>query len=245
MEGHDRVRVDVKHPELIARSSRAVARGAAPERLALLVETACTMIAEVMQLDPNDARNFGMETEVRRAVLHFNCVEDADAGRAFIPKELALVVEVHVLGEPLGQGTKAGMAVVIAPCNQRGNPSHIENVESVHYSNWGHPKIIVMLNPELTALTRFTSFDDEPRQPGFLQDYLPSYYIDPVAFPTKTAVGAILRCFPRKWELYLSKLKGDMRFKLIAEQQKPPSAEKMRCEFAWRVAQDMGTAFSV
>lgn len=196
-------------------------------------------------MDPREPQNFGMEKKVRRAAIHFDNPQDANEGSAFMSSELAAVTDLHVMGQPLGRAAKADMAVVIAPSNRKGNPYHIENVESVHYANWGQPKIIVMLNPELTALTRFSSFDEEPRQPSFLQDYLLSYYIDPAAFPTKTAVGAILHCFPRKWELYLSKLKGDMGFRLIAEQPMPPSTEKMRCEFAWRVDQDVGTAFSM
>lgn len=249
--GHDRVRVDVKRPELIAACPPTPVDGGVfherrreAYRVALLVEAACNMIEQLLRLDPKDKRNFGLCFQPRRAALHFNSAEDAQVGERFVRKELAEVTDVYVLGEMAKDRPKADVAVVIVPTNRQGNPGHLETVEMVHYAHWTMPRIVIMFNPDLVALTNFAAFGDVPREPGFLADYMPSYYLDPAAFPSKTATGAVLRCFPRKWEMYLLNVQSDMGFRLVAEQQAPPSPEKIRCEFSWRIDPDMGRAVS-
>lgn len=249
LEGHDRIRVDVKRPELISGSMPIpVDRGVIHDhsrhacRVALLVQTACNTIQQLVKLDPKDS--CGLSTKLTRAAIHFNSPEDADIGRRFIVPEVKDFTDVYILGEKRKDRPKSDMVIVIAPTNTQGNPEHIEKVELVHYANWSMPRIIVMLNPDLVALTNFTRFGDETREPGFLTDYMRSYYLDPAAFPAKTATGAVLRCFPRKWEMYLLKLKSDMGFRLVAEQQAPPSPEKIRCEFSWRIDPELGRAVS-
>lgn len=250
-EGHDRVRVDVKRPELIATCLPTPVDGGVFNecgteacRVALLVEAACNMIEHLLQLDPNDKRNFGLCFKPRRAALHFNSAEDAEVGARFVKKELAEVTDLYVLGEKAKDRPKADITVVIAPTNRQGNPAHIETVEMVHYAHWTHPRIVIMFNPDIVALTSFAAFGDGPREPGFLADYMPSYYLDPAAFPSKTAIGAVLRCFPRKWEMYLLKVQSDMGFRLVAEQHAPPSPEKIQCEFSWRIDPELGRAVS-
>lgn len=246
-EGHDRIRIDVKTPELIADAHRMGHSYSDEEsrhrrRIALLVGSTNQILTEIFSPDsPTSPLQNPYEILISptRAAVYFNSAEDARIGKKYMNVDMAHLVDARVLGDPKEEGANnPNVCVVIAPSNKQGNPSHIENVELVHYSSWNTPKLVIMLNPDLVALTRFTSLDNEPRQPCFLTDYLPSYYIDPAAFPSKAATGAVLRCYPRKWEMYLLKVHNDMGFRLIAEQGDPPSAEKIRFEFAWRIERE-------
>ena len=252
LEGHDRIRVDVKRPELLVDEFPDPLRKDVPLldtsphacRVALLTQAACDTIGALIKLDHSDKRNYRLCVKPRRAAVHFNSREDAVVGDRFISDEVRQFTDVFVLGEKKKDRPKADVAVMIAPTNRQGNFAQIEKVELVHYANWSAPKINVMFNPQLIALTSLTAFGDEPREPGFLRDYLRSYYLDPAAFPSKTATGAVLRCFPRKWEMYLLKVKSKMGFRLVAEQPAPPSPEKIRGEFSWRIESEMETAVS-
>lgn len=247
-QGHDRIRVDVLNPERIS-VPRTVALATAAlsdeavmlRRVCMLVDACNETLQRLFRCDDETGPDPSVAVCMclQRATLYFNSHREADYGRRLIWPELLPQVNVAVLGDPLMlEETQSDISIIIAPCNRRGNPSHIESVELVHYSNWARQNIVIMLNPDLVALTRYVSYGDEPRQPCLLTDYLSSYFIDPIAFPSKSATGAVLRCFPRKWELYLRRAQNDMGFRLIAEQPQRPSHEKIRCEFSWRVEQD-------
>ncbi|CAN8065412.1 unnamed protein product [Agarophyton chilense] len=242
-DGHDRIRVDVKTPELL-NSAGCVSTlslqnlSQKSRRLARLVECACAILKQYLPNGTISDRQLAFFTP-RKACLFFNTEDDAAAARQFVDPSLQEFVEVLVLNQTTSYNLTSTVSVIIAPCNRQSNPSHIEAVERVHYSNWNDDKVVVLLNPDLVALTRFPSFGDHPRQPSFLGDYLLSYYLDPVAYPTKTATGAVLRCFPRKWEMYLLKVHNNMGFRLVAEQKNPPSPEKIRCEFSWRIENEL------
>ncbi|KAI0565518.1 hypothetical protein FGB62_17g439 [Gracilaria domingensis] len=244
-DGHDRIRVDVKSPELVYSADTVVGMSVQnlsqhTKRLARLVECACSVFSQYLPGRGLSKKKIAYFVP-RKACLFFNSEEDAAIGRQFIDSRLQQFVQVLVLDQVSSYNLKSTISVIIAPSNQQGNPSHIEAVERVHYANWNDHKVVVLLNPDLVALTRFTSFGSQPRQPCFLGDYLLSYYLDPVAFPAKTATGAVLRCFPRKWEMYLLKVHSNMGFRLIAEQKTPPSPEKIRCEFSWRIENELET----
>ena len=242
LDGHDRIRVDVKTPELIADAHLAdsifpdeVSRHS--RRIALLVESTNEVLKQLFRLERTE-HNPHLLFAPTRASLFFNNAADAVIGRRHIEAKHKHLVDVYVLGES-PRNRDNNVNVIIAPSNRLGNPAHIEAVEMVHYSSWTEQKLVIILNPDLFALTRFTSFGDEPRQPCFLRDYVSTYYLDPAAFPSKTATGAVLRCFPRKWEMYLLKVHNDMGFRLIAEQRTPPSPERIRYEFSWRVQREL------
>ncbi|PXF48508.1 hypothetical protein BWQ96_01677 [Gracilariopsis chorda] len=244
-DGHDRIRVDVKTPELIytppnASDPHSAKLSRAHRRIARLVECANSTLREFLIISDSNRSKYAFFTP-QRGCLFFNNEHDAEIGKAYLEPSLRALVDVHVLDDISSYSLKSTISVLIAPSNRHGNPSHIEAVERVHYSSWNDQKLVIMLNPDLMALSKFTSFGEEPRQPCFLGDYLLSYYLDPVAFPTKTATGAVLRCFPRKWEMYLLKVHNNMGFRLVAEQKTPPSPERIRCEFSWRIENDMET----
>lgn len=244
IEGHDRIRIDIKKPHLIAdgHAHPYVDTNDSHKRdVSLLVESANSLVAKlVLPAHRQDPHNpYRILLTPTRAALFFNNVQDAEVGTNSIDPKLEHLIDVFVLGSFNPYDVEANIFIVIAPSNRIGNPEHIEALEMVHYSKWSSEKIVVMLNADMVALTRFSSFGDEPRQPCFLKDYVPSYYIDPVAFPSKLATGAILRCFPRKWELYLRKPDCDMGYRFVAEQVSPPSLEKIRCEFSWRIAKEL------
>ena len=245
--GHDRIRVDVRMPELLADayamgSAYSDSRSRHSRRIALLVESANQILKQVFTPDAHagkDSNRYHMLLKPNRAAVFFNSKDDARIGRKTLSAEMSEFVDVQVLGEMEEKiAADTNVFVVIAPSNKQGNPSHIENVELVHYCNWMTPKLIIMVNPDLVALTRYSSFDNEPRQPCFLTDYVPSYYIDPAAFPTKSATGAVLRCYPRKWEMYLLKVHNDMGFRLVAEQGNRPTKEKLHTEFSSRIEKE-------
>lgn len=226
-EGFERLRVDLRSPELVV-------RGAAPtgDRLPLLMEA---LNASLSTLLLNRANQYSSSDAPHGAVLYFNSAADLAQGARLISPSLSDSVDLHVLGDGHEAVASArSIAVLVCPTNTDGNPAHIEHVEMVHYSNWTHQNLVVMINPSLIALTRHGSLDDEPRPPSFLADYHPSYYIDPVAYMCKNATGAMLRCFPRKWEMYILRAHADGGFRLIAEQNSRPSREKLKCEFSWR-----------
>lgn len=241
-EGHERIRVDVKNPHLIPpRTALADPVVVGDNCLPRLVETACSLVEKLFNMGPVLVNNDDILCSLKTAVLHFDTAEDATLGKLMVPESMRPAVRVHALEERVWEG--ADIHIVIAPCNRAGTPARIEDVEAVHYAGWSKPRIIIILNPNLMALTKAVAFDGESREPGFLNDYVSSYYIDPAAYPTKTVTGAVLKCFPRKWELYLMKLRGDVGFRLVSEQHNLPSAERLRCLFSWR-AEEFGTAFS-
>lgn len=244
-DGHDRIRVDVKSPELLHSppnpshpQSETLSR--AHMRIARLVECANSTLHTFLIAKNSNRSKYAFFTP-KRGCLFFNDEHDAKIGREYLDPSLRSLVDVHVLDGLPSYDLKSTVSVLIAPSNRDGNPSHIEAVERVHYSSWNDQKLVIMLNPDLMALTMFTSFEEQPRQPCFLGDYLLSYYLDPLAFPTKKATGAVLRCFPRNWEMYLLKVHNNMGFRLVAEHKGPPSPERIRCEFSWRIERDLET----
>lgn len=242
-EGHEQIRLDIKRPQRFAQT-RTLRND--PHAVGLLVDAACDLIRHLRSLDHDDPRNFGMDRKIHRAVIHFNDEHAASIGRDLVHSDLRECVDLHVLGDGLGGASKdTQLHVMLAPSNRDGNPGRIEDVQAVHYSYWRASNVVVMINPSLMALTKYSATSGNIREPGFLSDYLPSYYVDPVAFPAETATGAVLRCFPRKWELYLLKLKEGVGFRLISEQKALPEEEMLKCLFAWRVKQELGAPISV
>lgn len=254
-KGFERLRVDILQPHLIPGAPlpdviRAVA--APPElrrsvlhdaQIALLSQAAVTLLTHLFQklalTSPHSNDNFRAEG----AILLFDTAHDRDVAAPYLCmpglETLAPNLRVAVLGEVDHASYAGNIIVLIAPSNCKGNPSQIELVEHVHYSNFNNRNWVIALNPDLVALTCFPTLNSEPRQPLFLADYLASFYLHSAAFPSKVATGAVLRCFPRKWELYLSKETDDMGFRLVSEGDKRPSHEKIHCEFSWRIEREM------
>lgn len=257
LEGYKRIRIDLRNPELVAprraaeASAAVVAAPAAAhrrtrprssDRIALLMD-ACNATLRTLLRARDELPGLGCAERAAdgrrtppRATLFFNSKHDALVGAPLLAEDLRGTVDLHTLGDGNEfAGAQNDFSIVLCPSNTQSNPSHIELVELVHYSNWNRQNLIVIMNPSLIALTRHGSLDDEPRPPSFLSDYLPSYYIDPVAYIAKNATGALLCCFPRKWEMYLLKSRSDENgFRLICEQNNRPSREKLKCEFSWR-----------
>jgi hypothetical protein len=130
-----------------------------------------------------------------------------------------------------------------APSNQRDNFTLIEAVERVHYGSWNDMNVIIMVNPALAAITSYPALDGTTRAPGFLVDYTEVYILDPAAFQSKSMTGALLRCYPRKWETYMLRAKGPTSFRLISESESRPSPEKMLYDFSWRAGKDAPQEF--
>lgn len=258
-DGHLRLRVDLRNPELVTpENASAVSKAIAevptyapppnesPElklsrskgRMRLLMDvcnatfrTLFDSIDDLPVIGNDNSQNQGPP----RGVLFFDNSTDSDLGAHLLDDDISQSIDTHVFGEgDTVEAARSEIVVVLSPSNMHSDVSHIEYVEIVHYSHWNSHNIVVIINPSLIALTRHGSLDDEPRPPCFLSDYLPTYYIDPVAYIAKNATGALLLSFPRKWEMYLLKYRGEGAFRLIAEQQNRPSREKLFCEFSWR-----------
>lgn len=255
LDGHERIRVDARNPEYVAsvRAKEAAdailkagvathARGKGHERVALLMDACNSTMRTLLRLrDKLPVLDVIRDTSGRRidarASLFFNSPGDQQIGASLLAPDLIEHVDMHVLrhGVELNAASNE-ISVVLCPNNTQSNPVQIELVELVHYSNWNRQNVVVLINPSLIALTRHSSLDDEPRPPSFMSDYVPCYYIDPVVYIAKNATGAMLRCFPRKWELYMLKAScGEDGFRLVGEQTSRPSREKLKCEFSWRV----------
>lgn len=240
-DGHDRVRVDLCYPHLLQDApnvdvlshdsdGRIRKAGYLAHVVASLLNT--TLLAS--RTGPSMKKNFSP----RSIVVLFNTQREADTGASIVKAcetEVGLPVRVGVLGQVDIGEFFTNLVVMVAPSNRRGNPTQIEAVEQVHYSNFNVQNWVVMLDPDLVALTNFPSLSNEPRQPVLLSDYLTTYHMDPVAYPSKVATGAVLRCFPRKWELYLQRADDANGFRLVSEQPARPSLEKIHCEFSWRI----------
>lgn len=249
MEGHDRIRVDLKTPELLADTDLRTRvynseKSTNVRRIELLVESANSILRGIFNPRVGAQNPYNFLFTPTRAAIFFNSEEDEKVGKPLVSRAIPTVVDTYVLGRDSEAKIKANVSLVIAPSNKQGNPNHIEEVELVHYANWNTPKLVIMLNPDLFALTRYPGFNNEPRQPCFMSDYVSSYYMDPAAFPSKTATGAVLRCFPRKWEMYLLKMQSDMGFRLVAEHMSPPSPERIHCEFSWRIERELGSGLT-
>lgn len=240
-DGHDRVRVDLCYPHLLQDAptvnvlsydsdGRIRKTGYLAHIVASLLNT--TLLAS--RTGHSMKKNFSP----RAIVVLFNTQREADLGASIVKeceKDVGLPVRVGVLGQVDMGEFLTNLVVMVAPSNRRGNPTQIEAVEQVHYSNFNVQNWVVMLDPDLVALTNFPSLSNEPRQPVLLSDYLTTYHMDPVAYPSKVATGAVLRCFPRKWELYLQRADDANGFRLVSEQPARPSLEKIHCEFSWRI----------
>lgn len=142
----------------------------------------------------------------RDVLLLFNDAADLAACASLVPHRLSgRRVTVGVLGEIDSTRFVGSLVVVVCANNTHGNPSHIEAVEHVHYSNFNRRNWVVMFNADLVSLS-LASVAAAPRPPLFLADYCHAYHADPVALPCAFGgAGALLRTYPRKWELYLDR----------------------------------------
>ena len=253
LEGHSRLRVDLRNPELVSKDrvssvlstvealppTSKTRQKRAYQRMQVLMEAANEMVKCIL-LCRDKLPGLG-GTNIKslrppRGSLFFNSRADLELGKPMLHPDLISSVQLHALGEGFeSTAAQSDVSVVLCPSNMHGNPGHIESIEFVHYSNWNNHNIVIVVNPSLVALTRLKSMNNELRPPSFLSDYLDAYYIDPVSYLARSAVGAILRCYPRKWEMYLLKLSTGNGFRLIGEQDQRPSREKLLCEFSWRV----------
>lgn len=174
--------------------------------------------------------------EDAKIIMFFNNEEEAAMARRIAHPAYATRVEFQVLNQSGPERGPTDVCIVVAPSNRRGDPSRIEAVERIHYSNWNDSNLVIMVNPALIALTGFMSLEGCVRPPCFLTDYIHCYYLDPQVFSTKYATGAVLRCYPRKWESYMQRVGGPSScgFRLVAESDERPRKEKLLCEFAWR-----------
>lgn len=225
--GHDRIRVDLCASKTRGPGGREMVLDAAG-KLAMCMASFADGLSQTRRqmFSPREA-----------VVL---CENEAEAEKMQSRlNEMPLPARTGVLGQFSSASLAEALVVVVAPSNAGGNPQRIEMVEMVHYSNWNVNNWVVLLNPDLVALTSFPGMNGKARAPCFLGDYVSSYYVDPTAFPSKIATGAVLRCFPRKWEMYLLKVRSDMGFRLVAEQPTQPSEEKIECEFSWRVEREI------
>lgn len=228
-KGFDRLRVDIAGARQMADMPAVVP--AAVAYAAILAGVVDRLVGHLQDLINTGCDNFC----ARGVIILFNCAADAAVARRYLPSAACANVVVAVLGD-VHHSTYAGNAIIlIAPSNRMGNPAQIELVEHVHYSNFNDRNWVIVVNPDLVALTYFPSLSNEARQPLFLADYLTTYYLDAAAYPSKYAMGAVLRCFPRMWELYLRKVDDDRGFRLVSEGKCRPSPEKIHCEFSWRI----------
>lgn len=142
----------------------------------------------------------------RDVLLLFNDAADLAACASLVPRTLSgRSVTVGVLGEIDSTRFVGSLVFVVCANNMGGNPSRIEAVEHVHYSNFNRRNWVVMFNAELVSLS-LASLAAAPRPPLFLADYCYAYHADPVALPCAFGgAGALLRTYPRKWELYLDR----------------------------------------
>lgn len=245
--GYDRLRVEIRYPQILTKAPKvspanflgddAIVRKAVYIAHIVLGLIDTTMKSMDEDTIPSIKRNFFP----RGIVILFNSQTEVDGATPVLnacEKAVGMNVRVGVLGQVDMGEFISNLVFVVAPCNRRGNPGQIEAVELVHYSNFNVPNWVVILDPDLVALTNYSSISDQPRQPVLLSDYLTAYHLDPVAYPSEVATGAVLRCFPRKWELYLKKAQNPGGFRLVSEQSNCPSAEKIYCEFSWRVEGD-------
>lgn len=168
-------------------------------------------------------------------ILFFNTPEEVEIAREVLHTDFSKFVSLQVL-DPSGPKKRGAsdICVLVRPCNISRDPRHIEAVELIHYSNWSHSNIVVMINPELVSLSGNGNLDGCMRSPYFMTDYIETFYLDPAVISSKNGTAALLRCFPRKWETYIQRPAGHRGFRLMGEQIAKPSPEKLICEFIWR-----------
>ena len=93
-----------------------------------------------------------------KVVVLYNSEDDFNAGRVYLDQNLDKTGRnIEVMVGRLGQVDPAhfvgNLVVVINPSNMDGNPSHIEAMEHVHYSNLNTRNWVIALNPKLVSLT--------------------------------------------------------------------------------------------
>lgn len=240
---HDRLRVDIQHPEMLKNAPEYTASSRGHEQLLrkawYLAHVVVRLIDKLMQAHNSQKPLLAKEDFSPCGILvMFNSQCEAEVGASVVTacKEVSnMQVRVGILGQVDAGEFSSNLIFIVAPCNRQGNPAQIEAVEMVHYSNFNQSNWLIILNPDLIALTKFPSFSDEPRQPVLLSDYLLTYHLNPLSFPSKVATGALLRCFPRKWELYLQMMDDPTGFRLISEQAVRPSWQRIASEFSHRI----------
>lgn len=172
-------------------------------------------------------------TRRSRVILYYNTKEDAEWARNQAP----LAWGDRVLHVPMSQRVKrvsSDVSVLVAPSNRR-RVSSIEMVERVHYSDWSSSNIVILLCPDLYAVTNYPELDGRCRRPCFLSDYIESFVLDPAVFHSDRGTGALLKQYPRKWEMYLQKASRGTEFRLVGERAKRPPPESMYHTFASRL----------
>lgn len=177
------------------------------------------------------------------ALLVFNNSEDAIHGQEALNGVLPLGTEIGVLGKMNPSQVVGKLVVLVAPSNRKDNPTNIEHVELVHYSNFNTNNWVILLNEDLISLSTSYNLSGEPKSPLFLTDYIDAFYAHPIDFKAIAGCkGGILRCFPRKWELYMSKADDQRKgrgLRLVSEIKSKPSNEKVQCEFSWRLEREL------
>jgi Domain of unknown function (DUF1995) len=250
--GHDRLIVSVKNPGVLPRgdvnltddpcpSVRSRLNSVAPMAVsfALTLDICNTLIARLHSGDGISENSY--VTPNARINLIFNTQAEADTAIPLVvtSPSIAQQVRFQVLSSspPLTRDP-LDICIMAAPTNQRDNLTHIEAVERVHYGSWNDMNIIIMVNPDLAAITSFPALDGEVRSPGFLVDYLQAFVLDPAIFRSKNITGAILRCFPRKWETYILRAAAASSFRLVGESESRPLPEKILYDFSWRASKE-------
>lgn len=242
--GHDRLLVDVRRPELLLNALGSSASFSSVHLFEDGLEPTFAMtldvcFALVSRLVSGGGRASGSRVRPSAGIIvFFNSEEEAAAATRAAHPAFRDRVKFQVLDLRGPDRSPTDICVVVAPSNRRGDPSRIEAVERVHYTNWNDSNIVVIVNPDLFALTGFSTFDGCARPPCFLTDYVEAYYLDPQVFVSKHVNGAMLRCFPRKWEAYMQRSRlHPGTFRLISESEAKPRPEKVLCEFGWRADQ--------
>jgi Domain of unknown function (DUF1995) len=194
--------------------------------------------ALVARLCSGDAVSKGSRVRPEaRIIVFFNSQREAEAARVRAHPAFIDRVRYSVLASTGPDRLPGDICIIVSPTNRSGDSSAaIEAVELIHYSNWNNSNIVIMLNPNLIALSGF-NLDGRARPPSFLSDYVDVFFLDPAVYSSRVATGAILRCYPRKWELYMLRAKSPTGFRLVAEQSERPKLEKVLCDFAWRSEQ--------
>lgn len=241
-DGHDRLRVDVHYPHVLHGAPKVDVSTREDDshirNSIYLAHITASLISAAISAKQLGLYSIKKNFNPRSVVILFNSQREADAAGHIVKaceRQSGIQVRVGILGQIDIAEFLMNLVFVIAPNNRRGNPTQIEAVEQVHYSNFNIQNWVVMLDPDLVALTNFPSLSGEPRQPVLMTDYLTTYHMDPAAYPSKVATGAMLRCFPRKWELYLQKADDANGYRLVSEQPARPSLQKIHCEFSWRI----------
>lgn len=176
----------------------------------------------------------------KRAKIYFNTNEQLASAQLMMGDYVGGWVEMEVLSNECKEDLWEDLSILITPTNQCGNPSRIEAVEMMHYHrSWeSELKPLIVVNPDLVALSACAIFEHKRRLPMFMSDFVSCYYINPGAFLSESVTGAVLKCYPRKWEMYELRRHQNRGFRIVAEINDKPTCEDLMNAFCWQSEAD-------